>query len=484
MKFPGTINLKLPLFVFTILLLLVVTDIFYVDTVADITAVDWIFYLIIHIGFWLCTAFLFNAIINKFYWGGVKKVPVGNFLLNRVRDFVGALSYVIVIIVILVGYFDFDYNFNLIAVGFIVAILGMFIRQPILSSVKTMFLSSSSVFNIGDEIKLTAINSDTTITGKVDSFDKRNIRLVNQNGNFVSIPQQSLIDFVVENYWGNETESRFELNIILPFSVKTARAKRILLSAVKTTYFDHKINSQNDPEVIAAKFLTTGIEYSIHYWLDVRKYNDVDVLKDLIITNTLKYLEYSGIDLTQSIPSMESRKLDTESSQASIKLDVNKVLEHIEIFESLNQNEIAEIADSVKCREYNAHEVVINENESGDSMFIVIEGLLDVLVTSEDGKQLTVGRLTPGEFFGEMSLMTGEKRSATVKCETGVLLYEVTKDSISKIIANRKELIEEFGEIISRRTQSNIDLLEKYEKSKYSVLNEIVTKIKKFFKHN
>ena len=80
--------------------------------------------------------------------------------------------------------------------------------------------------------------------------------------------------------------------------------------------------------------------------------------------------------------------------------------------------------------------------------------------------------------------MTGEKRSATVKCETGVLLYEVTKDSISKIIANRKELIEEFGEIISRRTQSNIDLLEKYEKSKHSVLNEIVAKIKKFFKHN
>lgn len=484
MKFPGTINLKLPLFVFTILLLLVLTDIFYVEKVADSTTIDRIFYLIIHISFWLCTAFLFNAVINKFFWGGVRKVPVGNYFLNRVRDFVGVLSYVIVIIVILVGYFDFDYNFNLIAVGFIVAILGIFIRQPILSFSKSISLSSSSVFNIGDEIKLIAINSDTILSGKVDSVDKRSIRLINQNGNFVSIPQGSLIDFVVENYWANESESRFELNITLPFSVKATRAKRILLSAVKTTYYDLKINSQNDPEVMAAKFSENGIEYSVYYWLNVSKYNDVEVLKDLIITNTLKYLDYSGIDLTCFNPVMDSDRTERKSYYSSTKLDINKVLEHIEIFESLNQKEIAEIADSIKCREFDAHEVIISENESGDSMFVVIEGLLNVLVASEDGKQLTVGRLKPGQFFGEMSLMTGEKRSATVKCETDVLLYEVTKDSISKIIENRKELIDEFGEIISRRTQSNIDLLEKYEKSKHTVLNEIVNKIKRFFKHN
>lgn len=480
MKFPGTINLKLPLFIFVVLLLLVLTDIFYVEGKSDSETIDKVFYLIIHISFWISTAFLFNMIINKFFWGGLSKIPIGNSALNKVRDFLGTLTYVIVAIIILVGYFDFEYNYNLIAVGVIVSVAGMFFRSHILSSFKSTFLATSSALNIGDEIKLTAINSDTIIFGKVDSVDKRNLQLINEDGNILTIPQESLDDFVIENYWGNENESRFKINVTLPFSVKINRAKRILLSAVKTTYYDLKINSINEPEVISTEFLTDSIEYSVYFWLNVKRYSDVGKLKDVIITNIKKYLDYSGVNFSTEVLSS-----DTEIDyQTVVNKKINKVLKQNEIFDSLNNEEITEINNSIIIREYNLGEIVIKENESGDSMFIVIEGLLNVSVTSEDGRYVTVGRLTPKEYFGEMSLMTGEKRSATVSCETDVLLYEITKENISKIIENRKDLIDEFGEVISRRTQSNVELLEKYEKSKHTVLNEIVNKIKRFFKHN
>lgn len=475
MKFPKTINITPPLFIFIILLFLVLTDVFYVENVDSKTKLDRIFYLIIHISFWFSVAFLFNSIINKFFWSGINKIPKGSFLLNKIKDFLGVLTYIIVIVIIVVNYFDVDYNFGLLAVALIATIVGTFIRPYLLCFLRSVFLSNSVAFNIGDWIKLSAINSDKEIIGEVDNIDRRNLQLKTESDTIVTISQSSLDDFVIENYWGSGKETRFEISFCFNKNIPVKRVKRVLLSAVKQSIEDNNLQSSKESEVIIKNFDKEVIHYLVYFWINPWKQISPEKIIDRIIATSISYMEICGLYFAGK------KERDYPISTHS---DIRNIIANIDLFHTLNEKENTELANSVNEIEFKKEEKVIKENDDGDSMFVVVEGLLDVFVASKDGKQIKVGRLKPGEFFGEMSLMTGEKRSATVICLTDVLLYEIRKESISKIISNRKEVINEFGEIISRRTQLNVELKEKYEKTKHSLLNEIVGKIKSFFKHN
>lgn len=475
MKYPKTINITPPLTIFVILFFLVLTDVFYVEKADAETTLDRVFYLIIHISFWLSAAYLFNSIINKFFWGGINKIPTGSFLLNKIKDFLGVLTYVIVLVILFINYFDNEFTFGLLAVAIIIALLGAFIRPYFLCFLRSVFLSNSVAFNIGDWIKLSAINSSKEIVGEVDNIDRRNLQLKTENDTIVTISQSSLADFMIENYWGSGKETRFEISFCFNNNFPVKRVKRVLLSAVKQSLDDYNVEPSQESEVIIKNVDKDITHYLVYFWINPWKQITPEKIFDRIISTSISYLEKSGLYFA------DKKEKDYLISKHD---DIENIIANIDLFHTLNEKENTELANSIFEIEFTKGENVINENDDGDSMFVVVEGLLDVFVASKDGKQIKVGRLKPGEFFGEMSLMTGEKRSATVACLTDVLLYEIRKESISKIISNRKEVINEFGEIISRRTQLNVKIKEKYEKSKHSLLNEIVGKIKSFFKHN
>ncbi|KUG25550.1 camp-binding protein [hydrocarbon metagenome] len=474
MKFPKSINITPPLFVFLILLFLVLTEVFYFEKVNSKTTLDRIFFLIIHISFWLSAAYLFNSIINKFFWGGINKIPTGSFLLNKIKDFLGVLTYAIVLVIIFVNYFDVESKFGLLAVALIATLIGTFIRPYFMCFLRSVFLSNSVAFNIGDWIKLSAINSDKEIIGEVDNIDRRNLQLKTESDTIVTISQSSLTDFVVENFWGSGKETRLEINFNFDKYMPVKRIKRVLLAAAEQSLDDYNLISSNETEVIIKQITDDTIHYTIYFWINPWAQISPEKIIDKIISTSVEYLQISGLYFA-----------DEKGGDylISTSTEIKRIISSIDLFDTLNENELIELANGINETEFLKEEKVIKENDEGNSMFVVVEGLLDVFVNSKDGKQIKVGRLTPGDFFGEMSLMTGDKRSATVICLTDVLLYEIRKESISKIIGNREEVINEFGEIISRRTRLNVEFKEKYEKSKQSFLNEIVGKIKNFFKH-
>jgi len=78
---------------------------------------------------------------------------------------------------------------------------------------------------------------------------------------------------------------------------------------------------------------------------------------------------------------------------------------------------------------FTANDIIVEQGAPGDSMYIVAEGLLYVYIAQgESGTLLKVAELSPGQFFGEIALLTGEPRSTTVKAETDALVYEITTD--------------------------------------------------------
>jgi len=91
------------------------------------------------------------------------------------------------------------------------------------------------------------------------------------------------------------------------------------------------------------------------------------------------------------------------------------VLKKLPIFFGLSENDLCLIAPILKLITFESGEIVIHEGESGDSLFIIRNGSVEVFKTSADGKEVSLGTLTEGSYFGELSLFDAHPRSATVR---------------------------------------------------------------------
>ena len=94
-------------------------------------------------------------------------------------------------------------------------------------------------------------------------------------------------------------------------------------------------------------------------------------------------------------------------------MDEKELLRTVPIFAELADEDIASLARLTTRRRYPKDTVVFFENEEGDSFFMILEGRIKVTILGDDGREIILSVLGPGDFFGEMALLDNEPRSAT-----------------------------------------------------------------------
>ena len=95
-------------------------------------------------------------------------------------------------------------------------------------------------------------------------------------------------------------------------------------------------------------------------------------------------------------------------------------------------------------------ERVVRRGGPGYELYVIVEGRADVVV-EQNGLSSVVNQLSTGQFFGEMSLLTGDPRSATVIAESPLRVFVVGKDLLVQIVQEDRRVIERIGDVISRR---------------------------------
>ena len=122
-----------------------------------------------------------------------------------------------------------------------------------------------------------------------------------------------------------------------------------------------------------------------------------------------------------------------------------KVLRKVPIFSSMPEAELQKLSNLAVKMNYPREKVIFFEEDEGDTLFIINSGRVKISKISDDGKEIILSILGPGDFFGEMALLDGELRSATV--------IAMEKTEVSAI--RRRQ----FHDIIKENPQLSIDLL-------------------------
>jgi len=100
------------------------------------------------------------------------------------------------------------------------------------------------------------------------------------------------------------------------------------------------------------------------------------------------------------------------------------------------------------CR---AGEVIVRTGEEGSSLFVLVEGALKVTPGDDESEETVLAYLDPGRFFGEMSLLTGEPRGATVAAVIDSRVYEITKADLAPLLEQRPEIANLMSSFLAER---------------------------------
>jgi CRP-like cAMP-binding protein len=134
-------------------------------------------------------------------------------------------------------------------------------------------------------------------------------------------------------------------------------------------------------------------------------------------------------------------------------------LQQVDFLRDLRDEELRMLVPGVIVQRFGAGESIVREGDEGDSLFIIRRGTVEVFAGGAAGRQVHLRDLTAPAFFGEMALMTGERRTATIRAKTDIELLELNRDAFGELFKNHPDTAAQMGEIIAFRMTERRELL-------------------------
>jgi CRP-like cAMP-binding protein len=122
----------------------------------------------------------------------------------------------------------------------------------------------------------------------------------------------------------------------------------------------------------------------------------------------------------------------------------------VDFLATLDTKQIGVLAEGARWELYLPGERIVRQGDPGEVLYVIVSGTADVRL-EQGGLTTTVTTLEAGKFFGEMSLLTGEPRSATVLAATQLSVIAVGKQALLQVVQEDRRLIERIGEVVARR---------------------------------
>ncbi len=134
-----------------------------------------------------------------------------------------------------------------------------------------------------------------------------------------------------------------------------------------------------------------------------------------------------------------------------------KELQASQLFGQFDRKTLEQILCSTSLRVYRDRDVIVHEGEPGSSLFLIVAGHVKVFTNDTDGNRVVLAELGPGDFFGEVSLLTGKPRTATITAVGQVAAIELDKPSVDRISEENPHVRQILEEFYTRRAHQTVE---------------------------
>ena len=421
---------------------------------------------------WIIPAFLLNLASESFIWTPLEEKS-GRLIPNIVRLFLAFLIYFLAVVGIIAFVYEQQLTSILATSGVIAMIIGLAIQINISNIFSGIAINIERPFRIGDWVKIGEFEE-----GEIVDITWRTTRIRNRADCILSIPNSMASESAILNFcYQDDTFWLWPTVYVHPMH-PPARVRKILLDALLSA---EKVLKDPEPVVIF-----TGInEWAASYWIAfcADDYASKFFILEDVWTRVWFHLNRAGI--TPAVQRQEIhwfkgvKERGGEEATKPITL-----LQEIDIFKPFSEKAKFYLSERIRRHRTSAHETIVKQGDRGDSLFIIVEGVVSVQVVTEEGKNKEVARLGAGNFFGEMALLTGEDRTATVVALVDTYLFELTKTDIKPLIEEEPEVSEMISKVLTQRqisTTSQIHEQHDIEVETDAVYKRFLIRIESFF---
>jgi len=327
------------------------------------------------------------------------------------------------------------------------AVIGLSLQDTLGNLFAGLSIQAQRPFEVGDWIQF---DDHEDKIGRVVEINWRATRVLTLDDIEVVIPNGPLARAAIRNFTKPTPVSRRSVYVQVP----RKHPPHVVQSVIERGVGELPgVLDEPSTSTVTYEFTDRGVMYWVRYYID-----DFEAREgiDGRVRNRIWYaLKREGIEIAVPVHDVDVRhdnQDERDRAQDEAKGRRLRALRGVDFCRAMAPKHLERVALLSQERPYAPGEVIVREGDPGSELFIVERGEVTVSIDEKHGG-VEVARLSDGSFFGEMSLMTGEPRSATVRAATDTWLLVVGKQAFAELLDDDPQLAERISNVLATRQE-------------------------------
>jgi small-conductance mechanosensitive channel/CRP-like cAMP-binding protein len=355
----------------------------------------------------------------------------------------------------------------LTSTAIVTGVIGFAMQGVLGNLLAGMSLHASRSLSVGDWIEV-----DGTI-GKVVVANWRETRLRTLGGHMVIVPNGKLADQTIRNFSSPTSLRRHEVPVAASYGDAPGDVIAALIEAAQSV---PAVEKHPVPDAHVTGFKDFCIEYVLRFWS--RQYEQRTTIEGHVMRMIWYKFQRRGIE----IPFPMSGRLlgnfleavHAQQFEKPLASQIERVVDDLLRSDFgrklmagpdgvciLSRDELKAVARDVKRTLFTHGETLMHQNDAGESFYVLVQGKVKGSISNSDAERPIEFELQPGALFGEMSLLTGLPRSATMTAVTDCELLEFDGSAFARLLSLREEIPQVLSDLAAARARENMAALEK-----------------------
>lgn len=357
------------------------------------------------------------------------------------------------LVLVAVGLAILKFDFGLALSGLLVtstvlsAIVGLAIQDMLGNVASGIALQVERPFSVGDWVLILGRE------GVVTQLNWRSLTIRTRDGNAVVFPNAAVAKSEFANFSRPSRVQRLHAHVGVAYRHPPGLVKDVLARAAASV---PDVLASPPVEVLVVKFADFAIEYDVRFWIVA--FDRAPAITDQVLSRI--WYELRRADLAIPFPVREvTMRTVSEEQEAAVehrrRREIFAVLRALPLFSPLSDDQIDALVSGAELRAYTAGETLVRQGDRGASLFVLRSGRVRIEKAREDGgPAATVDTIERGDFFGEMSLLTGEPRTASIVAESETEVVVVDKEAFAPVLASDTAILDGLTAALEARVRN------------------------------
>jgi small-conductance mechanosensitive channel/CRP-like cAMP-binding protein len=418
----------------------------------------------LEIFWWLAAAWLTSGFLRAFVVLGRKPTEA-----KLVQDLLAALIYLAAMFAIVANVLDLPVKGLLATSGALAIVIGLALQSSLGDVFSGIVLNLERPYRVGDWMIL-----DGELQGTVIETNWRATHILTSSGDIAVIPNSVVARSKLINCSAptkvHGVTTRIRLESALMPAAGCELMREVLLGST------HILRTPQ-PTVTIKDLSADMIDFELGF--SVADIGVVDDAKNEVFDRAYRAATAAGIRFASRLAPLNANSAPDATESATPA----RLIAGISLFSTLTTSEKAALAVKMIRKDYKSGEVIVPNGTVVQALNIISDGVL-VATEEQSGRRFERMRLTPGIYFGETGLLTGQPLTGEITALTKAVIYEISKDALLPLLKARPGMAEELSELLASRQLARrtvLDQLRANEAHQDGLASRVAANIRRIF---